>query len=391
MSRHRLISTGLALLGLAALAYSAMGGNPPALPKTGSEPPSGTDRHMILAGAELDSGAPYALMLHPLATGGDLRAVTDQGALRKAQPKAFYIDKTGAAETRLHVQTPVLRSPVGAQDSSFATLIRVKEEIRRFTCHTLPCNGKTNEDAPPIRDLAGLVEASRPITLITESFALPEKARAAHFRALRDDSIVLIEPPNLPPPGRVSFPARVRLDLPPVLLDTDETGTRPLPPFDEAEYRARFVAAFTHAYPETDAYRLGEISFTHYSTPRLGWPVVSDEFEGYLLDEQDELRGINRIIMLEPRLTIDLTPRLTKALLGPDPFEHLPDFSREPETLEPRLDALAEEVLGRPCPGCFRIELPVGEVDAIKVTRSEPPTYTLSYYRIADHEPSAQQ
>lgn len=390
MSRRLLIGAGLATLAAAGAVIALLGREVPTTSNARSEQPSGIVRHMILEEAELESGAPYALMLHPLATGGDLRVVTDQNVLRAAQSTAFYTDKPGEATKMMLLSILFLSPPGNPPDNSFATLIRGKEEIRRFTCYPLYCNGSTGKDEPHSRDLAGLLQASRPVEFVTESFALPEKTRAAHFRALKKDNIVLIEPPSLPPPGWINFPARVRLDLPPVLLDTDESGTEAISPFDEAEYRARFTAAFTHAYPESDAFRLGSISFTTYYTPQYGWPVVSEEFDGYLYDEQDELRGIDRIMVIEPRLSIDLTPRLAETLLGPDPFTHLPDFTRKPETLEPRLDALAEEVLGRPCPGCFKIELPVATVDTIKVTRTEPPIYTLSYYRIADDEPSAQ-
>lgn len=397
MSKRGLIAAGAVALALGAVVTLSLGGGTsdavrgdPSAPS--EKDPSGVVRHMILQDADLENGPDYALMLHPLATGGDWRVVTDQTALRAAQPTAYYTDKPGETMKLLLLSILFMSPPGNPPDGRFATLIRGKEEVKSFTCAPVFCtSGEIGGDARHQRDLAGLLEASKPVELITERFAHPDKVRAAHFKALRDESIVLIEPAELPPPGTIMYPARVRLDLPAVLLDTDESGNTPLTPFDEAEYRARFVAAFTHAYPETDAYRLGPIDFSYIYPPQTGWPVVSDAFEGYLYDEQEHLRGIDRIMVVKPYLLVDLTPRLADALMGPDPFSRMPDFAREPETLAPRLDALAEEVLSRPCPGCFKIELPVKTVDAIRVTRSKPPTFTLSYFRIADDEPSAQQ
>ena len=162
-------------------------------------------------------------------------------------------------------------------------------------------------------------------------------------------------------------------------------------PFDPDEYMARFSAAFAYAYPETEAYRLGQLSFSTYLAPANGWPVVSDDLDGPLRDPQGQLLGIPQVMVIAPSLGIDLNRSMAEALLEPDAFSRMPEFNRRPEHLPMRLDDLAAEILGRSCAGCFRIDLPVAAVDEIKASRSKPQSFSLSYFRIMPDEPSAQQ
>ncbi len=171
------------------------------------------------------------------------------------------------------------------------------------------------------------------------------------------------------------------LSLPPVLLDTDETGQETLEPFDEADFTARFTAAFAHAYPETEAYRLGEMRFSTTYPPLYGWQVVSDQHEGYLRDNTGELLGIKHLLMIEPSIAIELTPAMAETLQEPDSFDAMPAFAREPNNLSGWLDALAVEALGIPCPDCFKIELPVATVERIHIRPVDPIDYTLTYLR----------
>jgi hypothetical protein len=126
------------------------------------------------------------------------------------------------------------------------------------------------------------------------------------------------------------------------------------------------------------------MQFSTYYPSLYGWPVVSDEIEGYIRDANDEFHGIKRLMIMEPKISISLTSAMAAELTAPDAFAAMPEFAREPDNLSDRLDALALEVLGRPCPGCFKLELPVATVDGIKPREVEPTEYSLSYLRIMD-------
>ena len=339
-------------------------------------------RKALVDGLDLrEDGNGYALILHPMATGGDIRVVTDTNTLRAAQGKAYYTDDPGEQAKVLLLSVLFLSPPGMPPNSQFASVVQNKEVVEHFRCYPAFCNGTYEGDPPHTRNLAGLLEASEPVEQVTDFFRNPEDARAAHFRALGDPSIVQIDPPDLPPPNRVVYPNRLILSLPPVLLETDDTGQEPLEPFDKADFTARFTAAFAHAYPQTEAYRLGKMHLSTSYPPLYGWPIVSDQLDGYLRDDAGELRGIKRLMMIVPSIAIELTPALAETLQAPDPFDAMPAYTREPDSLSAQLDALAEEVLGTPCPDCFKIELPVATVEDIHVRPVDPIDYTLSYLR----------
>ncbi len=160
-------------------------------------------RKALVDGLELGAdGNGYALILHPMATGGDLRVVTDPDALRAAQGKAFYTDDPGE-QTKVLLLSILFLSPPGMPpDSQFAAVVQNKEVVEHFRCHPAFCNQSYETDSPHARDLAGLLEASHPVERTTDSFHNPDTARAAHFRALSDPEIVQIDPPMLPRPTR---------------------------------------------------------------------------------------------------------------------------------------------------------------------------------------------
>jgi len=380
MSRIFLILGALAVLAALLLTFggdSASGAKPTATDER-------VARKALVDGLDLgEDGNGYALILHPMATGGDIRVVTDTSALRAAQGKAYYTDDPDQQSKVLLLSLLFLSPPGMPPDSQFASVVQNKEVVEHFRCYPAFCNNTYLADPPHARDLAGLLEASAPVEQVTDFFRNPEDARAAHFRALRNPRIVQIDPPDLPPPNRVVYPNRLILSLPPVLLETDETGQEPLEPFDKTGFTARFTAAFAHAYPETETYRLGKMRLSTSYPPLYGWQIVSDQLDGYLRDDSGDPRGIKRLMMIEASVAIELTPALADILLGPDPFVAMPAFAREPDGLSQQLDALAKEVLGTPCPDCFKIELPVTAVEDIHVRPVDPIDYTLSYLRKA--------
>ncbi|WP_371226653.1 hypothetical protein [Roseovarius sp. 2305UL8-3] len=380
MSRIALILGGTGLAAVAMLILGLGGGSAPDIQT--KAPDKGVERKAFVDGLDLgEDGNGYALILHPMATNGDMRVVTDPDALRAAQGKAFYTDDPDA-RTKVLVLSLLFLSPPGIPpDSQFVSVVQNKTVVEHFKCYPAFCNGIYRGDPPHARNLAGLLEASHPVERITESFRNPDNARAAHFRALKDPQIVQIDTPSLPPPNRAIYPNRVILSLPPILLETDETGQEPIEPFNEAEFTARFTAAFTHAYPDTEAYRLGEMRFSTSFPPESGWPVVSDQLDGYLRDDSNGPRGLKGFLMTEPVVAVELIPAMAETLQGPDPFHAMPAFAREPVGLSDQLDALAAQELGRPCLDCFKIELPATPADNIHVRPVDPVDYTLSYLR----------
>lgn len=324
----------------------------------------------LFAGVDLDTpGASHAVILHEEVTGSGWRVVRDSEVLRAAQGIAR------GAET---------------QGAPLVSILRDKEVIATHRCPTQDCAGGGGVD------LTALLAASLPLRHVLREFAHHEQARAAHFRALRDPDVIMIEPPNLPPPSDIVYAHRLHLTLPPQLIATDTAQEQPAPPFDEALFEARFAAALGYAYPDTEAYRLGRMSFTTVTPPQGGWPVVSDRAENQAKDHKPRdadgaSLGLDGIMMIVPEVIVDLIPDLARRLRAPGAFAEMPDFNLRPQDLDTRLDALAREVLGHPCAGCFTLALPVADPDAIKVEERPPVRFTLSYYEVVPDEPAAQQ
>ncbi|KRS14680.1 hypothetical protein XM53_02990 [Roseovarius atlanticus] len=355
---------------------------PAPAPTPAAEVSSGIERHAFLEGLPLDEGG-YALLLHEQVTGDGLRVVRDADALKAAQGQAYYTDNPGAQLKRTLLSVVFLSPPGMPPDGAFVTVLQDKQAVETYRCYRAFCAGNEAFDPPHERDMAGLVEASEPVDLVTENFDHHDAARARMFKLMQDPDVVLIEPPDLPAPGTIVFPARVRLSLPAILLEVDESGHQPVEPFDEAALEARFIAGFTHAFPETDAYRLNPMHVGRLYPSQHGWPVVGKEIDGYLRDTDGELRGLGGIMVIEPSLTVDLTERIVEALQAEDAFAAMPEFAPpEPPFVAERLAEMAEAYLGHPCPECFKIELDVATVDGIRVERLDAPSFLLSYYRI---------
>lgn len=387
MSKWALIPGALIIGGLGFFALNDANSPAPGAAKSDPVQPepqtTAIKHHAFLDDIDLgETGNGYAVLLHPMATGGDPRAVVDVAALKRAQGKAFYMDATGE-QLKTTLMSTAFLSPAGnPPNSRFVSILRNKKVEAEFICYPAYCNGVLKTHAPHTRDLAGLLEASVPVEHVTESYLRPDKVHAAHYRAMQNPEVVQIDPPDLPPLNKFVFPHRMILHLPAVLLEANESGTKPLVPFDEADYLARFTAAFQHAYPMIEAYRLKDLNLTTYYPPEDGWPVVSAEFKGHLRDSEGQIKGINRIMVIEPSIAIELTYGIYSDLQGDDPFTLMPEFAAEPVGLSERLSRLAETELDRPCPDCFKIELPVATVDQIKVVTVDPVSFSLSYIRI---------
>lgn len=316
----------------------------------------------------------YALLLHDQVTGDGLRVVRGAEALKDAQ--ALPIDADGPdaplQETLMSAASLVDRET--APTTAFVSVLKDKAVTASFSCRRQACGG---DDWPFKADLSALVAASEPVTLVTESFDHHDKARAEMWRLLQDPDVALIAPPDLPPPGTIVFPARVRVSLPAVLLETGEGGVTPAEPFDEAALAARFAAGFAHVFPETDAYRLGPLEVRRVYPPQGGWRIVGAGVDG------EGLRGLEGVMALAPSLRIDLTERMAGAIRAEGAFDEMPQIvPPAPPIVAERLAQMAEARLGRPCAGCFRIGLPVGSVEGYRVEDLDPPAFALSHYRI---------
>ena len=111
---------------------------------------------------------------------------------------------------------------------------------------------------------------------------------------------------------------------------------------------ARFSAAFAYAYPDTEAYRLNDVTWVTHVPPDEGWPIISEDGEGPLLDSSGDLLGLHGMMVIEPSVAIDLIPDLANTLTGVDPFAEMPEFVRDPSSITTRLDTLVARVFRRP-------------------------------------------
>ena len=294
--------------------------DPAPTPATADTNSSGVERHAFLEGLPLDE-AGYALLLHEQVTGDGLRVVRDQAALQAAQGQAYYTDNPGAQLKQTLLSILFLSPPGMPPDGSFVTVLKDKLRVETFRCYRQFCAGGGSFDPPHERDMAGLVEASEPVELVTERFDHHDAARARMFKLMQDPDVALIEPADLPAPGTIVFPQRMRLNLPAILLETDETGYAARVPFDRDAFEARFAAGFGHVFPESDAYRLNTMRVSEIYPPQQGWPVVGDGVDGYLRDEDGTMRGLGGVMVIEPWLTVDVTEGMADRLRAPDRSE----------------------------------------------------------------------
>ncbi|MFN3209298.1 MAG: hypothetical protein ACE369_09910 [Roseovarius sp.] len=352
-------------------------------PAPAAQDTSGVERHDFLEGLPLDDGG-YALLLHEQATGDGLRVVRDAAALKAAQGRAYYTDNPGAQLKRTLLSILFLSPPGMPPDGAFVTVLKDKQRGETYRCYRAFCAGTEAFDPPHERDMAGLVEASEPVELVTERFDHHDAARGRMFKLMQDPEVALIEPADLPAPGTIVFPQRMRLSLPAILLETGEGGHAARVPFDQAALEARFAAAFAHVFPETDAYRLNPMRISEIYPPQPGWPVVGEEVDGHLREEDGTLRGLGGVMVVASSLSVDVTEGMAERLRAPGAFDRMPEIlPPEPPFVAARLAEMAEAHLGRPCPDCFKIELPVPTVAGIRVDRLDPPSFTLAHYRIA--------
>ena len=229
MSKRAVIA--LALMAAALGAWMAFSYGAPARDDMARTSPgvSGAGQLDLLEGLDpADTSARFALMLHPPATGNGHRVILDQTVLLAAQPAAIELDKARRVKAASPLFGPFPGPADTRSDTGLATLIRNKQMVDHFTCDPAECSLSADTTFGQLPNLADLIAASHPVELVTDIFQHHDKARAAHFRALKNDRIVLIQPPKLPAPNTIVFTDRLRLRLPAVLLDTDDSGTSPL-------------------------------------------------------------------------------------------------------------------------------------------------------------------
>ncbi len=278
-----------------------------------------------------------ALILHPAATGNGLRGLRDDAVIRAAWDRIRYTapadDTPEGVQNRTGGQA---RGQTGVQTQGrsrgdpLISVLAAGAVTHVFRCQAARCRATGLE---PLRD------ASVAVAYIREEFAHHAAARKRHWALLGDPAVLLVEPPNLPAPSTIVYPARVTLELPTIVPAADAPG---LP--DIAIYRARFAAAFAHAFPDTEAYRIGEISLAE--------------------------RQIGTARVIEPLVSLEVIPALKERLFGAAPFAAMPAFS--------------------PATAAKESPLPVPSVDLIRVTEAAPLAFPLTYYRIHPDEPAAQ-
>jgi hypothetical protein len=157
-----------------------------------------------------DPGAPgAALVLHPLATGGETLAITDTAALSAAAETAFYTDDP-AAERRLVLLSVLFLSPPGVSPRQpYASLFMDGAEVATLTCFRLHC-----EAADHVRDLAGLVEAGRPASFDFLQATGVDAIRAEATSVAADRDRLLVSGEGQLPPQAARFDGYVDLNLP---------------------------------------------------------------------------------------------------------------------------------------------------------------------------------
>ncbi|QYX55869.1 hypothetical protein K1T73_12405 [Roseovarius sp. SCSIO 43702] len=335
------------------------------------------ERVDLLAGIELSAGD-TALVLHDLATGNGERIVTDPDVLARAQGRAFYTDDPAAA-TRLALLSILFLSPSSrSPHAPFATVLRDGETLERYTCFTLHCRGEGEHGRNHRRDLAGLLEASRPATLELASFDTPEEAwrRLDELRARAD--IILAEPPDWPDADAPWLSRRVYLAPAAVIVSHDPTADA-APLIDEAAYKARFRDAFTRAFPPgSHDYHLNHMRFSSHYPPESGWPVTDSDGTPIEIDGQPlHLAGY---AFVQPGVTLHTDPAFAAQLGRKGALDALPDMGDEPPALARDLAALAES--HGACASCYRVRLPATSVEGIAFQGTEPRRLHLSYYLI---------
>jgi hypothetical protein len=321
-----------------------------------------------------DPGAPgAALVLHPLATGGEALAITDTAALSAASETAFYTDDP-ATERRLVLLSVLFLSPPGTSPRQpYASLFMDGEEVATLTCFSRHC-----EAANHVRDLAGLVEAGRPATYDFLEITGVDSTRAEAAAIAADPDRLLVRGAGQLPPQAARFDGYVLLDLPTQFHPWEEypgLETDPLRQQITADLDGLIADLGITAEIESVTMRLG---WSHYVLMRDGNPVF--DARGTMIDEGvlPRTSPVARIwITSEDVQTLQAQIRRFDALAQLEP----PDLAAVEERIPP---LLAEHGLDG-APQGYDLIANVFEAPRHRATLSgfTEPEVTLTFYRIA--------
>jgi hypothetical protein len=286
-----------------------------------------------------DAEAPgAAILLHPLATGGDPIAVTDPALLAAAAATAYYTDDSGREQRLVLLSIVMLSPPANATRLPFVTLFRDGREIGTLTCFTLHCADET-----AARDLAGLAEAGRTARLLQETVTGRDAILAREAAILADPALLLAEGSEQLPPVALTHPGFSHVTLPAVFAspeDAPDFDTVPLEAAVGTAVRGALDAAGISA--TVDRIETG-VSWTEIPVLRDGMPIIGT-------DGRRVTDGL--LPMAVPDLRIWLDPGAHGRLR--DALADLPSFGPaappDPAALAPRLPALiaAQGLAGTP-------------------------------------------
>jgi hypothetical protein len=269
------------------------------------------ERVMFLQHDGCDPAAPgAALILHPLATGGALLAITDPAILQAAAGRAHYTDDSAGELGLTLLSIIALSPPTSPTRVPFATLFMDGREIATLTCFIQHC---IDPDSP--RDLAGLPEAGRPAVSRSDLVSGADAIRAREAAILADPLRLLSAGAEQLPPASQAWPGFVTLDLPAVVAPIEaEPGLDPTP--YEAELTNRLSAALAEAGLGGDVDRVtGNASWSGLLLWQGGVPAT--DADGYLITA-------GWLPVLSPDARIWLAeadaPRLAAALAGLPPL-----------------------------------------------------------------------
>ncbi len=158
-----------------------------------------------------------AVILHPLATGGDTVVITDPAILSAATETAFYTDNQTQEARLVLLSILFLSPPTTSTRSAYASLFQDGREVATLTCFRLHCQGEEAE-----RDLAGLLSAGRPVVDEVETVTGLDAIRTREAALLSGPDIFVTNGAEQLPPLAERFPGYVWLSLPSVVAPVED-------------------------------------------------------------------------------------------------------------------------------------------------------------------------